>query len=127
MFKLSNETKIGILAVVAIAIGIIGFKYLQGINVLKTSTTFKVRYANVDQLRPGAPVFISGLQVGMVKNLYVDPDDGKSIIAELNIDHADRIPKDAVATIIGLTLMGGKAVRLDNTHQIGRASCRERV
>ncbi|MCC7506133.1 MAG: MCE family protein [Saprospiraceae bacterium] len=115
MFKLSNETKIGILAIAAIALAIFGFKYLKGINVLKTSRTFKVRYENVDQLRPSAPVFISGLQVGTVKQLYIDPKDGKTIIAELNIEGSVDIPKDAVATIVGLTLMGGKAIRLDHT------------
>ena len=123
MFKLSNETKIGILAIAAIALAIFGFKYLKGINVLKTSRTFKVRYENVDQLRTSAPVFVSGLQVGMVKQLYVDPKDGKTIIAELNIDADVDIPKDAVATIVGLTLMGGKAIRLDNTHPCEGDGC----
>lgn len=123
MFKLSNETKIGILAIAAIALAIFGFKYLKGINVLKTSRTFKVRYENVDQLRTSAPVFVSGLQVGMVKQLYVDPKDGKTIIAELNIDTDIDIPKDAVATIVGLTLMGGKAIRLDNTHPCEGDGC----
>ncbi len=123
MFKLSNETKIGLLAIAAIALAIFGFKYLKGINVLKTSRTFKVRYENVDQLRPSAPVFISGLEVGMVKQLYIDPNDGKTIIAELNIDADVDIPKDAIATIVGLTLMGGKAIRLDNTHPCEGDGC----
>lgn len=123
MFKLRNETKIGILAVAAIAFGIIGFKYLQGINVLKASKTLKVRYENVDQLRTSAPVFISGLEVGMVKKMYIDPADGKSIIIEINIESGVDVPKDAVATIIGLTLMGGKAIRLDNTYPCSGDGC----
>lgn len=123
LFKLSNETKIGLLAAAAIALGIIGFKYLQGINVLKTSKTFKIRYENVDQLRPSAPVFISGLEVGMVKKLYIDPADGKTIIAEINIESGVDVPKDAVATIVGLSLMGGKAIRLDNTRPCSGKDC----
>jgi phospholipid/cholesterol/gamma-HCH transport system substrate-binding protein len=112
MLKLKNETKIGILAVIAIGLAIWGFQFLKGINMLSRSQTFYVRYANVDQLRPSSPIFISGLQVGTVKDLYVDPEDDKTIIAVLNIEADLNIPKDTRATIIGLTLMGGKAVEL---------------
>jgi len=112
MLKLSNETKIGILAVVALGLAIWGFKFLKGIDMLSRSQTFYVRYDNVDQLRPSSPVFINGLQVGTVKDLSVDPDDDKTIIATINIESGLDIPKDTKATIIGLTLMGGKAVEL---------------
>ncbi|MBL7827675.1 MAG: MCE family protein [Saprospiraceae bacterium] len=110
--KISNEIKVALLAIGAIALGFWGFKFLKGINVLTASQTFYVKYTNVDQLRPSSPVFIRGLQVGMVKNLYIDDKDDKTIIAMLNIDRGVDIPKDAVATIIGLTLMGGKAIEI---------------
>lgn len=112
MLKLSNETKIGILAVVAVGLAIWGFQFLKGIDMLSRSQTFYVRYNNVDQLRPSSPVFINGLQVGTVKDLSIDPEDDKTIIATLNIESGLDIPKDTRATIIGLSLMGGKAVEL---------------
>lgn len=73
MFKIRNETKIGLLAIAAIALAIWGFKFLKGQNVLTTSQTYFIRYENVEQLRPSSPVFINGLQVGMVKDMYVRP------------------------------------------------------
>jgi phospholipid/cholesterol/gamma-HCH transport system substrate-binding protein len=112
MFKLSNETKVAILALVALALGFWGFQFLKGINVLTASKTFYVKYDNVDQLRPSSPVFIKGFQVGMVKDMYIDKADDKTVIAVLNINRGIDIPKDAVATIIGLSLMGGKAVEI---------------
>jgi phospholipid/cholesterol/gamma-HCH transport system substrate-binding protein len=112
MFHISNETKVAILAIFALALGFWGFKFLKGINVLTPAKTFYVKYDNVDQLRPSSPVFIKGFQVGMVKDMYIDKTDDKTIIAVLNIDRGIDIPKDAVATIIGLTLMGGKAVEI---------------
>ncbi|MEZ4928000.1 MAG: MlaD family protein [Saprospiraceae bacterium] len=112
MFKISNEVKVAVLAIVAVALGFWGFKFLKGINVLTASKTYYVRYDNVDQLRLSSPVFINGFQVGMVKDMYIDDKDDKTIIVVLNIDRGVDIPKDAVATLIGLTLMGGKAVEI---------------
>ena len=112
MLKISNEVKVALLAIAAVGLGFWGFKFLKGINVLTPSQTFYVRYDNVDQLRPSSPVFIRGLQVGMVKSLFIDEKDDKTIVALLNIDRGVQIPKDAVATIIGLTLMGGKAIEI---------------
>jgi phospholipid/cholesterol/gamma-HCH transport system substrate-binding protein len=112
MLKISNEVKVAVLAIIAVALGFWGFKFLKGINVLTASKTYYVKYSNVDQLRPSSPVFINGFQVGMVKDMYLDKADDKTVIVVLNIDRGVDIPKDAVATIIGLTLMGGKAVEI---------------
>lgn len=112
MINIRNETKIGILAVIALALGIWGFQFLKGINLLNRSKTFYVKYDNVDQLRPSSPVFISGLEVGTVKELYVDPSDDKSIIAVLNIEKPVDVHRDTRAVIIGMSVMGGKAIDL---------------
>lgn len=112
MFKLSNETKVAILAIAAVALAIWGFKFLQGINVLTASKTFYVKYKNVQGLQPSAPVFIQGLQVGMVKDIYIDQTDDQTIIAVLNIERGFDVPKDAVATITSPTFMGGRAIEL---------------
>jgi phospholipid/cholesterol/gamma-HCH transport system substrate-binding protein len=123
MLKINNETKIALLAIAAISLAIWGFKFLKGLNILTTSRTFYVRYDNVDQLRPSSPIFIKGLQVGMVKALNIDKKDDKTIIATLNIDTDVDIPKDAVATIVGLSLMGGKAVELVIPHPCDGKDC----
>lgn len=116
MIKINNETKVALLAIIAIALGFWGFKFLKGINVLSRSQTFYVRYENVDQLRPSSPVFIKGFQVGLVKDMYIDKKDDKTIIVVLAINSGVDIPKDAVATIVGLSLMGGKAVEIQIAH-----------
>ena len=116
MFKIRNEVKIAILATAALGLGFWGFKFLKGMNVLSTSKTLYVKYNNVDQLRPSSPVFIQGFQVGMVKDMYIDAADDKTIITVLNIEGNVDIPKDAIATIIGLSLMGGKAIEIFIPH-----------
>lgn len=116
MFKIRNEVKIALLAIAALALGFWGFKFLKGQNLLTTSKTLYVRYESVDQLRPSSPVFIKGFQVGMVKDMYIDKTDDKTIITVLNIEGKVDIPKDAIATIVGLSLMGGKAIEIIIPH-----------
>lgn len=123
MLKISNETKIGLLAVAAIALGIWGFKFLKGINILTASQTFYIRYADVEGLRPSSPVFISGHQVGMVKDIVIDPADDKTIVVVINIDRGIDVPKDATALIISASLMGGKAVSLEITNPCDGSDC----
>lgn len=123
MLKIRNETKIGLLAIAAIALAIWGFKFLKGINVLTTSQTFYIRYRNVEQLRPSSPVFINGLQVGMVKDMYVDPEDDKTIVTVINMERKVDVPKDAVAVIVSASIMGGKAIELEIPHPCSGKDC----
>jgi phospholipid/cholesterol/gamma-HCH transport system substrate-binding protein len=116
MIKIRNEVKIALLALAALGLGFWGFKFLKGQNVLSSSKTLYVRYENVDQLRPSSPVFIKGFQIGMVKDMFIDKKDDKTIIAVLSIDGGIDIPKDAIASIIGLSLMGGKAIEIIILH-----------
>ncbi|MCC6279213.1 MAG: MCE family protein [Saprospiraceae bacterium] len=123
--KLNNETKIALLAIVAVGLAIWGFKFLKGIDIFSASQTFYVRYENVDQLTSSSPVFIKGLQVGTVRDLYIDKADDKTIIAVLDIQPGVDIPKDALATIVGQSLMGGKAVEITITHPCEGKDCAE--
>lgn len=116
MLKISNETKIALLAIAAVALGIWGFKFLKGQNMLTLSKNFSVRYDNVQDLRVSAPVFIRGLQVGSVKSIYIDPKDDQTIIVVLNIESGFDVPKDAVATITSPSFMGGRAIELEFDH-----------
>lgn len=125
MLKLSNETKVALLAIAAVALGIWGFKFLKGINVLTTSKTLYVRYSNVQELNTSAPVFIRGLRVGMVKDIYIDKADDQTIIVVLNIERGFDIPKDAKATITSPTFMGGRAVELVFDHPCEGDNCAE--
>ncbi len=120
---MSNESKIGILAIITIAVFIIGFKFIKGQNVLSSSQLIYVKYESVDQLSISSPVLLSGFQVGIVNDLYLDPDNMNSIIAILDIDNSIKIHKDAVAEIMSASMMGGKAVRISNNKPCSGADC----
>ncbi len=108
---MSNEFKIGIMAIVCIALTFWGYKFLKGRNVLKATNDYYVRYENIDQLAVSSPVLIRGFSVGTVSSIRLD-EDMKTIIATLNLDRGVRIPADAEALIVSTSIMGGKAIEL---------------
>ena len=71
---MSNETKIGLLAIIAIALSIWGYKFVRGKNILVKSNIYFVEYTDVDQLKTSSPVLINGFQVGVVADIYLKPD-----------------------------------------------------
>jgi phospholipid/cholesterol/gamma-HCH transport system substrate-binding protein len=109
---MSNETKVGILAVIAIAILVWGYKFLKGQNILSTSTFLYVEYDNADMLAVSSPVVINGFQVGVVADMYLKPEDMQTVITVLDINNDVNVPKNAVAELISLDITGGKGINL---------------
>src|SRR5688572_19946173 len=108
---MSNEFKIGLMAIVVIGFSIWGYTFLRGKNLLNVANVYYVRYLDIDQLAVTSPVLIRGYQVGTVSEVKLD-DDLQTIIVTLDIEKGIRIPKDAVALVTNVSIMGGKAVEL---------------
>ena len=106
--KISNETKVGILAAVAIAILIVGYSFLKGNNVFSSENEFYARYQNVAGLTVSKPVLVNGYQIGRVSALNLQPDG--SILAEFMINPDYEIPKNTIARLESTDLLGGKAI-----------------
>jgi len=119
---MKNEVKIGILAVVAIVLGIVGVKFMKGQNVFSTDNTIFVTYDQVDQLSPSSPVLMNGLQIGAVADVKLDPKDMNQVLVTLHIEKEIRIHKDARAEI-GSAIMGGTYVEIGNNKNCGDGSC----
>jgi phospholipid/cholesterol/gamma-HCH transport system substrate-binding protein len=122
-FQIKKEYATALIFILAMGIFFWGFQFLKGVNVLSNNQTFYAKYSEVDQLRPSSPVFINGLEVGLVKDMYIDPTDGKSIIVVLNVNGDVNIPKSTKAVIVGLSATGGKAVRLEILGPCSGADC----
>lgn len=109
---MSKETRIAILAIVAITILILGYKFIIGKNLLTRSQYFYVKYENIDQLQVSNPVMINGYEVGAVNKIYLDPADNTTPIVILEVNKDIKIPKNSKAELISLGVMGGKAVQI---------------
>ena len=108
LMKLANETKIGVLAAVAIAILIIGYNFLKGNDIFSSSQQFYAVYDRVDGLTESKPIFVNGYQIGRVAKLELLPD--KRIRATLEIQKELPIPANTIAEIQSTDLLGSKAI-----------------
>ena len=108
--KVSNESKVGILAAVGIAVLFIGFNYLKGINVFHKGTDYSVEYTSSGGLNVGDPVIIDGFTVGRVKKVELQ-EDQSGVDVVLNFSEDVKIPEGSNAVIRG-NLMGEKYIQL---------------
>lgn len=109
---MSNEVKVGLLAIVAIAVSYWGYKFIMGKNVLLKSNTYKVYYPKVDRMQVGTQVYINGVPVGSVAEVQLLNDIDRTVEVILDLQPGMTIPKDTKAIIVATGFMGGKAIKL---------------
>ena len=96
--KISNETKVGAIAVVAVTLLILGFNFLKGKKLFSSSKDIIARFENVQGLTNSNPVMVNGLQVGTVYSLSPSKDM-RQILVTLNITSDINIPANSLAVI----------------------------
>jgi phospholipid/cholesterol/gamma-HCH transport system substrate-binding protein len=96
--KISNETKVGAIALVSVALLILGFSFLKGKKLWSRSTTLYAVYGNIEGLQKSNPVLINGLQVGSVYDIRTDKEM-RNILVELTITKDVFIPNNSVCII----------------------------
>ena len=105
--NISNETKVGALAIVVIVFFILGFGFLKGKKIFDNSVTLFAKYSNVQGLTSSNPVIINGLEVGKVKEVWHD-NNMKELIVTLSVNKDINIPKNSIALIIPSPLSSTK-------------------
>jgi phospholipid/cholesterol/gamma-HCH transport system substrate-binding protein len=109
--KLSNETKVGALTSIAIALLFIGYSFLKGNDVFSSENTFYTDYDNVDGLAVSNPVLVNGFKIGRVSKTTL-MDNGK-IRTEFKIEDEYEIPSNTIARISNDGFLGGKVIVFD--------------
>jgi phospholipid/cholesterol/gamma-HCH transport system substrate-binding protein len=102
--KISNETKVGLLAIIAILILVLGFNFLKGRNLFSKPPVLYARFANIGSLEKSNQVKINGLPVGTVYNLSQADKEVNSIIVEIHLTREINVPSNSVAFIDGTVL-----------------------
>jgi phospholipid/cholesterol/gamma-HCH transport system substrate-binding protein len=97
--KISNETKVGILTIVALTLLIVGFNFLKGKNVFNKEKHLYAVFSDLGSLRKSNEVKMKGLPVGVIYD-YTEIDKNLSgIIVTITMKRDVNIPKDSKATI----------------------------
>ena len=106
--KISNETKIGALTVIAITILILGYSFLRGNDLFSGSNRFYAIYKSVDGLSVSKPVLVNGFQIGHVSKMELH-EDGRTTV-EFKIESRYNIPVNTLAKLVSTDLLGSKAI-----------------
>ena len=112
MKKNHVELSVGIF----VLLGIVAFTYLTiqvGTGSLLSGDTYLIesRFSNAGGIHPGCSVLLSGVTVGRVEGVRMEPTDYSAIVT-LRVLSSLRLPTDSMASIKTTGLIGDKYVSL---------------
>ncbi len=98
----------GIVALMVLALQVSGL-----MDFYKVTPEYKVTaaFGNISGLKSRARVSISGVNVGKVESIHLDPNTYNAIVT-LNIDETVKLPTDTVASIYTSGLIGDNYIAL---------------
>ena len=109
--KIPRELQVGFVAVVAIALAIIGVSYLQGRSALERSMMVVVSYENIDGLMSGNRVLYNGMQVGQVRDIRLNTASGR-VDVTFDVSRAVGLTTDSKAMLVSLDIFNVKGIKL---------------
>jgi phospholipid/cholesterol/gamma-HCH transport system substrate-binding protein len=97
--KINNETKVGILTVIALAMLIVGFNFLKGKDVFNNTPKIYAIFSKLGSLAKSNEVKINGLTVGNVYNMEEVDKNVSGIKVTISLTRDVNIPSNSVAYI----------------------------
>jgi len=103
---------VGILVVFAILMAVVALVFVgRGQKWFAKRSPYKVVFSKVQGLKTGTPVTISGMEVGNVKSLRLDPQSKVELMIEVLQRYQGNIRQDSRAAI-SMALIGGKTIEI---------------
>ena len=103
---------VGILVVFAILMAVVALVFVgRGQKWFAKRSPYKVVFSKVQGLKPGTPVTISGMEVGNVKSLRLDPQSKVELMIGVLQRYQGYIREDSQAAI-AMALIGGKTIEI---------------
>ena len=97
--------------VLLVAVGFVVFFYNNAQVKAVAGYPITGNFFKIGGLQPGSDVRVSGINVGTVKAISLDPESFDAVV-RMSIDPKIKLPADTVAAIASDGLLGGKYVRL---------------
>jgi phospholipid/cholesterol/gamma-HCH transport system substrate-binding protein len=119
--KISKEFKVAFFFLLAIAAFIWGFNFLKGKEIFSSVRTFYAVYDNVSGLEKSNTIYINGVKVGSVSDVYFKENLTGEIVVEMIVKEDFPIPENSIARIFSEDLMGSRAIEIligDSREQI---------
>jgi phospholipid/cholesterol/gamma-HCH transport system substrate-binding protein len=108
-----SKLKVGLVMTLALFTLVITVFFAGSIeNLLSPKVELEAQIQNVKGLREGAPVWVSGIEVGSVKNISLHPQYGTVVSLSVNKKALEFLRKDSEASILTMGLLGDKYIEL---------------
>ncbi|MEO8624726.1 MAG: MlaD family protein [bacterium] len=107
--KRRDEVLVGVFLMVAVAIGLLGTLWLVR-GGLSSGYPLYAKFAWGQNLKPGQPVLLAGVNVGGVRDVKLRDDGYLDVILRVNDDV--KVPKNATASVKPIGIFGDAAVAL---------------
>jgi phospholipid/cholesterol/gamma-HCH transport system substrate-binding protein len=111
MKKISNEVKVGGTALLTILVFVWLFNFLKGKDYFKSTAKYYTVYEKIGGLAESSPVEINGYKVGVVQSVdFIDAKSGRLLVV-FSVNRNFKLPKNTVAEIVPVSLLGGMKVQ----------------
>ncbi len=101
----SNELKVGIAIIVSLVIFFLGTRFFEDIPLFKGTYILNTEFKNARGMITGNAVRISGVKVGSVQEVELDPQTNNVTIS-LRLDSSIRVPEGSHTEITGIDALG---------------------
>lgn len=112
MKKMTNEFKVGVVALLTILVFIWLYSFLKGKDILSSTAHYYCVYDRINGLAESSPVEVNGHKVGVVQSIkFIDAVSGRLLVC-LSVNKEFKLPKNTVSEITTATLIAGMKVQL---------------
>lgn len=111
MIKVSNETKVGALTVIAVTLLVLGYNFLKGKSLINKSDVIYARFSDVGPLEVSNMVKIKGVRIGNVYKILPADKNVSEVVVTITLAEDVNIPKNSVAVING-SLTGSASINI---------------
>ncbi|HPJ60651.1 MAG TPA: MlaD family protein [Bacteroidales bacterium] len=109
--KISNEVKVGAIALVTIIAFIWLFNFLKGKDYFSKTAKYYAVYDKIGGLAESSPVEINGYKVGVVQSIdFIDATSGRLLVV-FSVSKDFRLPKGTRAEVLPVSIIAGMKVQ----------------
>ena len=108
----THEVRLGIVAVITIAVLYFGLNFLKGINIFSPTQYYYGVYDNVDGLIESAPVYIQGYKVGQGDEILYDFSASPAFRVRISVNKDLQFPIGTRMELADDGLLGDKMIRI---------------
>lgn len=109
--RFKNEVLVGTAIVLAVAIAVLGARYLGGIPLFGGGYQLVGVFDDAQGLAPGSAVRVSGVRVGRVERVRLSPA-AQHVVVDMEIDGSVQIPRGARLATGGFSALGDVSIAI---------------